>query len=128
MTPEDLAWMKSEFERCKEWIQAALDRAPGEYELHHIWGFIESGKAQLWPTANACMVTNIEEFPTGLRVLRGWLSGGDLNEIQKSEPIIAAWAKKSGFDRVRIGGRKGWLRAFNGYREYCTVMEKDLRT
>jgi hypothetical protein len=71
------------------------------------------------------MVTLIERFPRKT-VLRGWLAGGSLTEIQISESAVAQWAKEAGCDLVLIGGRKGWLKAFSDYRECFTIMSKEL--
>ena len=127
MNAIDLAWVRLEFERCKPWIQDALDRSMGEYAIEHVWECLESEKAQIWPTPNSCMVTLVETYPTGLCVLKGWLSGGDLNEIKMCEPAIRAWAEKAGCNKIIIGGRRGWLRAFDGYREQYTIIAKDLK-
>lgn len=126
MTPGDLEWIRTEFERCKPWIQAALDKSLGEYAIEHVWQFLETGAAQIWPTPNACMVTLVETYPTGLKMLKGWLSGGDLSEIVRTEPNIRAWGRGIGCNLVVIGGRPGWVRAFEGYRSAYSVIVRDL--
>jgi hypothetical protein len=123
-------WLKQEFDRCKSYIQRALDQSEGGYELEHVWDLIEKGRAQLWPTPGGCMVTIVDDLPNGLRVMRGWLAGGDsLKEIQAScapNGPIETWARQAGCKKVIIGGRRGWLRAFTGYRELMTVSVKEL--
>jgi hypothetical protein len=118
------AWEREQFQRCSPWIQAALDYGLGEYELEHVWALIEDGSAQIWPTPNACMITMVDTYPTGLKVLKGWLSGGDLDEILRTIPVIEAWAKKAGCTYAAIGGRKGWLRKLPDYHEKYTVIAK----
>ena len=126
MTAQETAWLATEFLRCQEWIQAALDRDFGTHEIGDVWDLLkDGGPAQLWPLPNAVMVTVIDQFPRK-KVLRGWLSGGDLKEIQEREPTIRAWGKKSGCDAVAIGGRRGWLRAFDGYQEVSTMIVRHL--
>ena len=39
---------------------------------------------------------------------------------------IEAYAKDEGCARVRIYGRKGWLRVLDGYREKHVIMDKEL--
>lgn len=125
MTDDERAWLRTQFERCAPWLQDALDRDAGTHDLDDVWDLIACGSAQLWPTPNGVMVTIIEPYPKAT-ALRGWLAGGNLDDIRKSEPVIRDWAKGAGCDLVVIGGRRGWLRAFEGYRELCTVMVKRL--
>lgn len=125
MSPDELAWAKAEFDRCQNWLQAALDKSLGEYALEHVWEFIASGRAQIWPMPDACIVTLVEDYPTGKRFLKHWLAGGDLTEIQQAEPTIRAWAVKAKCDKIVIGGRRGWLRAFSDYREQYTVIARN---
>lgn len=125
MTPEQLSFYRKEFERCWKWLEAAIDVYGKTHSKDQVWKLIEDGKAQLWPTPNAVLLTSIDEYQSGLKELRGWLSGGDLNEIMQWEPIIAAWAKDNGCQRAVITGRRGWLKAFRGYRELATIMVKD---
>ena len=87
---------------------------------------IEGGRAQIWPTPNACMVTFVEDYPTGLRVLKGWLAGGDLDEILTTIPRIEEWARLAGCKKSLIGGRRGWLRKLPDYAEQYTIISKDL--
>lgn len=126
LTKDQLEFYRAQLDRCWPWLKDALDHAGGTHDKEHLWDMIEHGDAQLWPTPNAAMLTSIERYPTGLIALRGWLSGGDLKEIQEWEPVIAAWAKNAGCQRVIICGRRGWLRAFKGYQERATVMTRDL--
>lgn len=125
MTEQDLAWVRGEFNRCRPFIEAALDRDIGTHTADDVLELLETGPVQLWPTPNAAMVTVVETYPQK-KMLRGWLSGGNLEEIQAMEPRIRAWAKRQGCDVIVIGGRKGWLRAFEGYREASTVMVREI--
>lgn len=125
MTDDERAWLKAQFERCAPWLQDALDRDAGTHALEDVWDLIERGIAQLWPTPNGVMVTTVEAYPKA-KALRGWLAGGNLDDIRKSEPVIRAWAEREGCDLVLIGGRRGWLKAFEGYSELCTVMVRKI--
>lgn len=117
--------LEAEFSRCWPWLAAAVDRYGPTHRREHVWAEIESGRAQLWPTANAAMVTIVENYPTGFREVKGWLAGGELSEIQKTIPVIEEWAKRAGCDRAVILGRKGWARAFD-YEPTMSVMVKEL--
>lgn len=125
MTEQDRDWQRREFDRCWHWLAAAVDRYGPTHRKEHVWAEIESGKAQLWPTAKSAMVTIVESYPTGFREVKGWLAGGDLDEIKSTIPVIEAWAEKAGCDRAVILGRKGWARAFD-YEPTMSVMVKEL--
>lgn len=119
----DAAWLREHFDRCRDLIQQVLDRGIGTHNIDDVWDEIAAGNAQLWPTTNSVMITNVEKYPRA-KVLRGWLAAGDLKEIVATEAVIRDWAKKQGCDLVILGGRRGWLRAFPGYRETHTLMSR----
>jgi hypothetical protein len=128
MTPEEQRqWAVDQFDRCAPFIQRAIDRTDGLFELHHVRDDVLSGAAQLWPAPNAALVTRIEVYPTGIKACNEWLAGGDLDELLKIEPEVAAWAKdKIGCDRIYLAGRKGWIRILKDYTASHTVLRKDL--
>lgn len=126
MTEEELVWLRSEFDRCGPWIQAALDRdIVGAFNLEDVWDYIAKDKAQLWTSPKSAVVTALEYFPRKV-VLRYWLCGGDL-ECLELEPVIEAWAKRAGAACAIIGGRRGWLKALSDYKEACVFMAKDFK-
>ncbi len=47
-------------------------------------------------------------------------------QIQELYEHIERWARESGRIRMRVVGRKGWLRAIEGFTQTGIVMEKDL--
>ena len=63
-------------------------------------------------TAKVCIIT-----VCGGRRMTGWLPL--LGEIE-------AYAKREGCTRMRIFGRKGWLRVLHGYEPTHIIMDKDL--
>ena len=116
MKPEE--WLEAEFRRCWPWLDAALQTSPlRTHEREHIWEALQSGAAQIWPTPNSVCLTEIKTFPTGLRVLFGWLAGGDLTEVKATTKAIEAYARKIGCDGAAVQGRRGWIRAFDGYED-----------
>lgn len=128
MTEAEITWLRSEFERCKPWIEAALKRdVIGTHDADDVWNVIEAGQAQLWPTPNSAVVTKIDTYPKA-RILQAWLAGGKLREIRSTEARIREWAKAAGCDFFVIAGRRGWARALKGYREVLAVSARDLRT
>jgi hypothetical protein len=118
--------LESEFHRCWEWLEAALNRGGPTHEKNHVRDLVMTGKVQLWPMPNAAIATEIIVYPTGMKELRGWLSGGRLDEVLSALPQIEAWAKAMGCVRATYTGRKGWIRAMPDYRAVAVVGEKEL--
>lgn len=115
------------FNRVWRWLEKALAVYGPTHRKRHVWQRIEAGECQLWTTENSAQVTSIETWPTGLTELNGWLAGGNLEEIQSLRPTIEQWAREKGCHRISLVGRKGWSRAFPGYRPVTTAIIKDLR-
>lgn len=127
LKPADWAFLVNEWVRCEPFIARAVERGEGAFDVHHVWSEIMARKAQFWPGVNGAIVTRIEDHPSGLRACLFWLAGGDdLTELKALEKAISAWAKAMGCTRVEIVGRRGWLRALEGYREGSTVLVKDI--
>ena len=126
--------LQSEFERCWPWIEASLEF--GAYKHNgkiwpthgkkHVWDRIYSGRAFFWPGKDCVFITEFINSPTGLKSHHNWLAGGDLDEIKSMMPVIEAWGKKHGCHRQLGSGRRGWLRAFDGYEEIGVRKQKDL--
>lgn len=87
---------------------------------------IESGGLRLWRSGNSFMVTSETMNPAGLRVLNIHLAGGLLSEVVAMERQLATLAKNDGIAAIQINGRRGWLKAFDGYHDAGTLMGKAL--
>lgn len=123
MSPHE--WLESEFSRTWPWLDAALNTSPlRTHEREHVLEALRSGEAQLWPTPNSVCLTEVKTFPTGLRVLFGWLAGGDLAEVKATTKALEDYAHKIGCDAAAVQGRRGWLRAFDGYEDAGTTIVK----
>jgi hypothetical protein len=87
-----------------------------------------TGPYQLWVFESAACVTMIQAFPTGVRKCLFLLCGGqDLSKISEWEKQISEWAKKFwGCNKTIIHGRRGWLKALDGYNEKNTILERTL--
>lgn len=124
MTPDEL----HHFERLSPQIDAALRRSGGTHTLRDVKDAIITKKAQLWWGKESAIVTEIEQTPRK-KILRFWLAGGNLDEIEKMYELISLWGKDLGCERAIIVGRKGWERTFlkrEGWRATHTVFEKEL--
>ena len=116
----------AEFERCWPWLKGALDRSPLEtHHKQHIKDRIGED-AVLWAGKRAAAVTEIVTHPSGLKVCHIWLAGGDLSELKIIEGQIEEFALLNDCRHMTITGRRGWLRALNGYREGPVAMTKEL--
>jgi hypothetical protein len=84
---------------------------------------------QLWMIPGRfALVTQIQVFPSGVRKCLLFLGGGaDLEAIKAAQPVVAAWAARfHGCTKLLIYGRRGFLRALDGFKEISTVMERDI--
>ena len=106
-------------------LQAALDVSRGTHTPDDIFQGITRGQFQMWVGNHSAGVTEVVTYPQA-KCLRFFLAGGDMEELSYMEQKISAGAKKLGFTRVEIGGRRGLLKALKGYKELCTYMSKDL--
>lgn len=129
ITPEARAVILSELERCRPFIEEALARQP-IYVWSDVVEAVEEDRAQLWPGKRAAMVTTLEDYVRGDRVIQGWLAGGDGDEIIRDLiPQAEAQAVAWGCNYVLIdGGRRGWERRLgpSGYRATRVVLLKSL--
>lgn len=110
------AAIRAEFERCRTWIEAAMaiDR---ETTAQALLDELLAGRAQLWPSEGACVVTQCVLGPGGGSI-HAWLGGGILSEMLALRPGIEAWGRVMGATWATIDGRKGWARLYgpHGYR------------
>ncbi len=85
-----------------------------------LWGYQQDGKVL------GVAVTHILETPRGRACEIYGAAGtesvrGQIDEIMKE---IERWAAAIGCTRVRILGRKGWLRRLHGFQQTGIIMEK----
>ena len=118
----------SELNRCRQWIEDALEYAGGTHNFNDIAAAVLSDRFQIWPSNNAVVVTEIVVYPQ-LKDLHYFLAGGNLDELKAMRPIIEDWGRSIGCTRVSLAGRKGWERTFlkdEGYRPNWFVLSKEL--
>ena len=82
------------------------------------------GDAQFWPAEDAGLVTEVIDYPQR-RTLRFWLAGGNLETLQELEAAAIEWSKRWDCVACEIIGRRGWVRALEGYEEAATVGVKE---
>lgn len=118
----------------KDYLQQALDKAAGEYDLVDVWRLLDDRKAQLWVLyeepdviLGAC-VTEIVEYPRK-KVVNLWLAAGTAMDIWfEHMSFLEAWARRNNAQSVRWMGRKGFekLSAPHGFKTKYIVIEKEL--
>jgi hypothetical protein len=113
----------TEWERCNNWLQAALDVAGNLATLEQVKALVDEGKARFWPGKECAFVTEIVQYPNK-RALNLWLAGGNLQEILSFEPLLREYARDRNCDIICIQGRPGWRRAIkNPPRWVCVTYE-----
>lgn len=118
----------AEWERCKHWIQAALDHDGDHYTIEDVWRDVSEGRATFWSGKRSAVISQFWNFPRA-RVCHYWLAGGDMGELlDEMMPVIEGWAKAQGCSETSLGGRKGWQRALApyGFELAFTVLRKRL--
>jgi len=109
-----------------------IDRSGGRLSVDSVYSWLAAGKFQLWMVREgndtlAALVTEIRNYPTGLRTFNIMLLGGFSREKWLHLwPEMAGWAKAQGCTRAEMVGRKGWTRALEGWKWTMVDMEKDL--
>jgi hypothetical protein len=97
----------NELERCRPWIEAALEYSGGTHNFDDVAEGLASGKMQLWPAPKGCIVTEIVVYPRK-KVLNVFLGGGELDQLLDMHEDVIAWSKAQGCVALTITGRYGW--------------------
>lgn len=113
----------SEWSRVREYLVPSIDMSLGVHTEDSVLTNLLSGKYMLVAGERSAMVLTTDQG--AVKTLDGLFAGGDLAEIQTMVPVIEKMAWESGFERVILTGRRGWVRAFDGYKELCVTMYKD---
>ena len=97
----------NELERCRPWIEAALEYSAGTHDYDDIVQGIVEGRMQLWPAPRGCIVTEIVVYPKK-KHLNIFLAGGELDQILDMNDDVRDWAEMQGCDAAMMSGRTGW--------------------
>lgn len=118
--------MDNELERCKDWIEAALEYSCGTHDFEDVVKGVYSGTMQLWPTPKGCIVTEIVIYPKK-KVLNVFLGGGELEQIMDMHIDVIEWAKAQGCSALTMTGRLGWKKplAVHGWKPLYASYVKD---
>lgn len=116
--------MKSEWDRCRPWIEAALQGSGWTFEEIKAGG--ERGLFHLFAHPEGCMVGEFIVSPRS-RVMHIFAAGGSLESIKALLPQAEAFGRANGCDCGGATGRKGWERFLRqyGYRPASPAVEKE---
>jgi len=85
-----------------------------------VFASVIRGDAQFWFAEDAGLVTEVISYPRR-RTLRFWLAGGNIETLKELEEQAIEWSKGYNCVACEIIGRRGWVRALDGYEEAATV-------
>lgn len=102
--------MDNEIDRCKPWIEAALEYSGGTHTFNDIVNGLIKGVLQLWPAPRGCIVTEIVVYPQK-KILNVFLGGGELDQILDMHNDVIQWAKAQGCVALSMSGRPGWKKS-----------------
>jgi hypothetical protein len=113
--------------RCKDWIEKALKRSGETSNIESVFNGIIKGESQLWSSENACLVTQILNYPTK-KVLFLFIAAGKLEEILSFTDSVTDWAKKQGCVEAEFNGRLGWIPALkkHNWKTRTVTMVKEI--
>ena len=117
----------NELERCRPWIEAALEYSGGTHSFEDVAKGIVEGNMQLWPTPRGCIVTEIVVYPRK-KVLNVFLGGGELDQLLDMHNDVTAWAKSYGCEALTITGRFGWKKPLkvHGWKPLHASFQKEI--
>lgn len=116
-----------ELERCKKWIEDALERSGDTHDYKDVVDAVLSGEMMLWSDENSCIIGTICKHPKKT-TLHLFLGAGDLDEITDIVKNMEIFAKEAGCDALTLSGRYGWKRAFKdmGWEQQFVSLQKDI--
>ncbi len=116
-----------ELERCRVWIEAALDYSGGTHDFDDIAASVRSGYMQFWPAPKGCAITEILTFPKR-KIFHIFLAGGEKQQIVDMDESAVEFARREGCTGMTIAGRRGWARVLmnKGWTEAFTTLSKDI--
>ncbi|QDP58291.1 MAG: hypothetical protein Unbinned8622contig1005_32 [Prokaryotic dsDNA virus sp.] len=119
--------LDAELERCRPWIEAALDRGGNTHLFEDVVSAVKAGTMQFWPADDACAVTEIVVYPRK-KVLHIFLAGGNIETIVSMDESAVYFAKLNDCNAVTVAGRKGWQKVLEGrgYTPVLTSLGKDI--
>ena len=119
--------LREEMERCRGWIESALDHGGNTHDFEDIYEAVNAGFMQFWPAKDACAITEVIDYPKK-KVFHVFLAGGNMDTIVDMNESAQAFAEMQGCNGMSIAGRKGWQRVLksHGWKEQFTSLAKEI--
>jgi len=105
----------------------ALEHAGGTHTIEDVLDQIRRGTAQIWTNEDACIVSEVHDYPRK-RVLNFWLATGALPAVIALSREVLAWGKRNGCESATLTGRRGWEKvlATEGWSPMLSVMGREV--
>jgi len=112
---------------ARPYLESALEYNPGTHTIEDVRDAILRQQMLLICGKKCAMVYEVIAYPR-LKILHGFLCGGDLTELKSFDPYLVELAKALGCERISIAGRQGWVRALKdlNYKTAYTVVGKEV--
>ncbi len=118
----------TELERCRRWIEEALEYTGGTHDYDDVVAAVQTGQMQFWPAPLGCAVTEIVLYPK-MKALHVFLAGADdMEQLLDMIESAVAWGREQGCTSMTIAGRQGWSKILSklGWKTVMTVMERSI--
>jgi hypothetical protein len=115
-----------------DYLEPAIELSRGRFSVEALREFHAKGRVQVWACLErgrvcGAVVTEIALYPTGRKVLRIFLLGGEgLHLVPGGMKILESYGREWGCAAIEAEGRRGWGRLLHGYRETWRAFEKEL--
>lgn len=112
---------------------SAIDRSSGKWDEHSVSEFLINFLWQIWAYVEdgalvAIVITRIETFPSGLKVLMVETATGERREAWQHLAIdrLKEFAKGEGCGLMTLIARPGWERVFREFEKTHVILELKL--
>ncbi len=86
-----------------------------------------NGEVRFWGSANAAIIAELRDYPTGAKDVHGLIAAGDLREIvSELIPQAEAWGREQGCIGAIIESRPGWGKMLPDYEPHQFTIYKEL--
>jgi len=113
--------------RFRDQIADAIDQ--GLYPIQWLDAQVYAGFVKVWSADDACCLTEIRTFPSGLFEVHYMVAAGNKETmVNVIAPQVEQWAREIGAIFTSIASRKGWERVMkpHGYEVQRIELRKKL--
>lgn len=124
-------WLPGIWRQAEPFLRRSYEA--GEHEMpDDLFEQLYEGKRQLWVLIHpdnvliGAGITALYTMVYGKMLKIEHLGGGQLKVWVEKLPVVEAYAKAQGCDRVMFEGRIGWVRLLDDYESVAVTLEKRL--